>query len=174
MTRAVAARWLAPLALAVVTLAATAWIFAAAAVQPDEILDDPALEQRARALSAEIRCVVCQNESIDSSNADIARELRILVRERLVAGDSDQQILDYLVARYGDFVLLRPPMKPATYLLWFGPLVVLLLGIAGVFFYFRRQPASPATSQSLSQEEETRLARLLDEDAADEDGPRPS
>src|SRR3546814_8109266 len=92
----------------------------ALAVEPSEMLDDPVLEQRARDLSAEIRCVVCQNESIDSSNAEIARELRLLVRERLVAGDSDQQVLDYLVARYGDFVLLRPPMKPATYLLWFG------------------------------------------------------
>ena len=82
----------------------------ALAVEPSEMLDDPVLEQRARALSAEIRCVVCQNESIDSSNAEIAHELRVLVRERLVAGDSDQEVLDYLVARYGDFVLLRPPV----------------------------------------------------------------
>jgi cytochrome c-type biogenesis protein CcmH len=91
------------------------------AVEPDEILDDPVLEARARDLSAEIRCVVCQNESIDSSSAGIARDLRILLRERLVAGDSDAEVKDFLVARYGDYVLLRPPVKPATYLLWFGP-----------------------------------------------------
>ena len=135
------------------------------AVEPDEMLNDPALEQRARALSEEIRCVVCQNESIDSSNAEIAHELRVLVRERLVAGDSDQQVLDYLVARYGDFVLLRPPMKPATYLLWYGPFVILLLGAVGVFFYFRHQRAAPAMPPPLSAEEEARVARLLDEDA---------
>ncbi|WP_193366966.1 cytochrome c-type biogenesis protein [Pelagibius marinus] len=137
---------------------------AAFAVEPDEMLDDPALEQRARDLSAEIRCVVCQNESIDSSNAEIARELRLLVRERLVAGDSDQQVLDYLVARYGDYVLLRPPMKPQTYLLWFGPFVVLLLGALGVFVYFRQLRAAPAQPPRLSAEEEARLARLLDEE----------
>src|SRR3546814_5271106 len=90
------------------------------------MLDDPVLEQRARDLSAEIRCVVCQNESIDSSNAELAHELRVLVRERLVAGDSDQEVPDYLVARYGDFVLLRPRMKPSTYLLWYGPFLILL------------------------------------------------
>lgn len=141
----------------------------AGAVEPDEMLDDPALEQRARELSAEIRCVVCQNESIDSSNAEIARELRILVRERLVAGDSDRQVLDYLVARYGDFVLLRPPMKPETYLLWFGPFVMLLLGAAAVFLYFRRQ-GSAAAPPALSAEEEQRLARLLAEGGADDGG----
>lgn len=157
------------LALALALLAAPA-----GAVEPDEMLDDPVLEQRARALSAEIRCVVCQNESIDSSNADLARELRLLVRERLVAGDSDQQVLDYLVARYGDFVLLRPPVKPATYLLWFGPFVVLLLGIFGVFVYFRRQQTGNVGPQDLSAEEQARLARLLDEGVADEEGPRGS
>ena len=104
------------------------WAAAAQAVQPDEVLDDPVLEERARALSAEIRCVVCQNESIDTSNAPLARDLRLLVRARLEAGDSDQEVLDYLVARYGDFVLLRPPVRPSTYLLWFGP--ALLLGLA--------------------------------------------
>jgi cytochrome c-type biogenesis protein CcmH len=143
----------------------------ALAVEPGEMLDDPVLEQRARALSAEIRCVVCQNESIDSSNAEIAHELRVLVRERLVAGDSDQEVLDYLVARYGDFVLLRPPVKPSTYLLWFGPFVILLLGVVAVFVYFRRQRAAAALPPALSIEEETRLARLLAEDAAKEEGP---
>lgn len=134
------------------------------AVEPDEMLDDPALEQRARDLSAEIRCVVCQNESIDSSNAEIAHELRVLVRERLVAGDSDREVRDYLVARYGDYVLLRPPMKPQTYLLWFGPFVVLLLGALGVFVYFRHLRAAPAVPPGLSAEEEARLARLLAEE----------
>ncbi|GAB4359008.1 MAG: cytochrome c-type biogenesis protein CcmH [Kiloniellaceae bacterium] len=135
------------------------------AVEPSEMLDDPVLEQRARDLSAEIRCVVCQNESIDSSNAEIAHELRVLVRERLVAGDSDREVLDYLVARYGDFVLLRPPVKPATYLLWFGPFAVLLLGALGVFVYFRHLRAAPAMPPPLSAEEEARVARLLAEDS---------
>ena len=145
----------------------------ALAVEPDEMLDDPVLEQRARDLSAEIRCVVCQNESIDSSNAEIARELRVLVRERLVAGDSDQEVLDYLVARYGDFVLLRPPVKPATYLLWFGPFAVLLLGALGVFVYFRHLRAASAMPPPLSAEEEARVARLLDEDAGADSGAGP-
>lgn len=143
----------------------------AGAVEPDEILDDPVLEQRARDLSAEIRCVVCQNESIDSSNAEIAREVRLLVRERLVAGDSDQEILDYLVERYGDFVLLRPPMKATTYLLWFGPLVVLLIGMLAVFFYFRSLRRAAVPPPALSAEEEARLARLL-EGQEREDGAR--
>src|SRR3546814_10231566 len=129
------------------------------------------LEQRARDLSAEIRCVVCQNESIDSSNAEIARELRLLVRERLVAGDSDQQVLDYLVARYGDFVLLRPPMKPATYLLWFGPFLILLIGGGAVFIYFRCLRRAPAMPPALSTEEEARIARLLAEPSAGHEGP---
>ena len=157
-------RWTAGLALAAfATFAAPA-----AAVEPDEILDDPALEQRARSLSEEIRCVVCQNESIDSSNAEIAHELRVLVRERLVAGDSDQEVLDYLVARYGDFVLLRPPMKPTTYLLWFGPFAVLLLGGLGVFVYFRHLRAAPAMPPPLSAEEEARVAQMLAEESGEE------
>ena len=128
----------------------------AAAVLPDEVLEDPVLEGRARDLSQLIRCLVCQNESIDTSNADLARELRILVRERLTAGDSDQEVLDFLVARYGDFVLLRPRMTPANYLLWFGPLLLLLIGLAGVVLYFRRRLPRPA--QGLSAEEEARKA----------------
>jgi cytochrome c-type biogenesis protein CcmH len=141
----------------------------ALAVEPSEMLDDPVLEQRARDLSAEIRCVVCQNESIDSSNAEIAHELRVLVRERLVAGDSDQEVRDYLVARYGDFVLLRPPMKPSTYLLWFGPFGILLIGVVAVLVYYRRQRAVAALPPALSAEEEARLARLLADDAAEEE-----
>ena len=151
------------LALLFLVLAAPAF-----AVEPDEILDDPVLEARARELSKGLRCLVCQNQDIDSSNAELAKDLRILVRERLVAGDSDQQVLDYLVARYGDFVLLEPPFAPRTYLLWFGPLVLLLIGGAAVAFYFarqRRQP-KPAGAAPLSAEEQERLERLL----ADKDG----
>ncbi len=98
------------------------------AVEPDEILADPVLEERARAISKQVRCVVCQNQDIDSSNAGVARDLRLLVRERLVAGDSDQQVLDFLVARYGDYVLFNPPWKPSTYILWVAPIVILGLG----------------------------------------------
>lgn len=138
------------------------------AVQPDEILDDPALEARARDLSREIRCLVCQNESIDSSNADLARELRLLVRERLVAGDSDRQVLDFLVQRYGDFVLLRPPFKPSTYILWFGPVLVLLVGGGALLFAIRRRRARPAAeAPPLTAEEAARLDRLLAESDAD-------
>jgi cytochrome c-type biogenesis protein CcmH len=134
----------------------------ASAVLPDEVLDDPVLEGRARELSQLIRCLVCQNESIDTSNADLARELRILVRERLTAGDSDQEVFDFLVARYGDFVLLRPRMTPANYLLWFGPAALLLAGLAGVVLYFRRR--RPSTADSLNAEEEARIARLIAQD----------
>lgn len=135
----------------------------AAAVEPDEMLDDPALEARARALSEIVRCVVCQNESIDSSNAGIARDLRILIRERLLAGDSDEEILAFLEARYGAFVLLEPPVKPATWLLWFGPLAVLLLGGAAVAAVLRRRGGRPEATAPLSEEERRRVERLLGE-----------
>ena len=136
---------------------------AAAAIEPGEMLDDPALEARARTLSKEIRCLVCQSESIDTSNADLARDLRILVRERLKAGDTDQEVLDYLVARYGDYVLLRPPLKLETVLLWFGPFIALFLG-AGVVLSFARRGRGNADQEvaPLSAEERTRLARLLE------------
>lgn len=138
------------------------------AVEPDEILEDPVLEARARELSREIRCLVCQNESIDSSGADLARELRILVRERLTAGDSDQEALDFLVARYGDFVLLRPPFKPSTYLLWFGPALVLLLGGGALLIAIRRRRAYPAAEAApLTADESARLDRLLAESDGD-------
>jgi cytochrome c-type biogenesis protein CcmH len=143
-----------------VVLAAPAW-----AVEPDEMLDDPALEARARALSQEIRCLVCQNEPIDSSNAPLARDLRILVRERISAGDSDQAVKAFLVARYGDYVLLDPPMKLTTFMLWFGPALILLLGAAGVMLYFARlRRAPPPAAAPLSAEERARLARLLGEE----------
>lgn len=139
--------------------------FPAFAVDPAERLADPALEARARALSQEIRCLVCQNQSIDDSNADLARDLRVLVRERLAAGDSDAAIKDFLVARYGDFVLLKPPVKASTYLLWFGPAAVFLLGALAVLLFLRRRPATPAAAP-LSAEERRRLQELL----AEEDG----
>ncbi len=136
----------------------------ARAVEPDEMLSDPALEARARALSQVVRCVVCQNESIDSSGAGIARDLRRLIRERLLAGDSDQQVLDYLVVRYGSFVLLEPPLEPATWLLWAASPLVLLLGSIGLVVMLRRRrallPAAP-----LNADEQQRLARLLDGEA---------
>lgn len=140
-------------------------IWPALAVQPDEVLDDPVLEERARDLSSEIRCLVCQNESIDESNAQLARDLRILVRERLVAGDTDQQVLEFLVARYGDYVLLRPPVKGTTALLWFGPVMVLLLagGMIAVRTRSSRKRQAPAQT-ALSDEEKARVAALLDDD----------
>ena len=134
------------------------------AVEPDEMLDDPVLEARARALSKGLRCLVCQNESIDSSNADLARDLRILVRERLLAGDSDEEVKAFLVARYGDFVLLEPPVKPGTYVLWFGPALILGVAAIGAGVYLRRRARARAPEAApLSPEEETRLRRLLDE-----------
>jgi cytochrome c-type biogenesis protein CcmH len=137
------------------------------AVLPDEVLDDPVLESRARALSVNIRCLVCQNQSIDNSNADLARDLRILVRDRLQLGDSDQQILDFLIARYGDFIMLKPPFKGITFMLWFGPAFVFVAAAGGLFVYFRRRrralAESPESRPSLSGKERDQLARLLDE-----------
>lgn len=155
-----------PAILAGLALLAAALAAPALAVKPDEMLDDPALEARARELSKELRCVVCQNESIDSSNADIARQMRLVVRERLVAGDSDQEVLDYLQARYGDYVLMKPPVKPATYLLWYGPVVVLLLGGLGAALYLWRRPRTTAAAEPLSAAERDRLKRLIDEEEA--------
>ena len=135
------------------------------AVEPDEILDDPALEARARELSKEIRCVVCQTESIDSSNAGIARDLRILVRDRLTAGDSDREVKDFLVARYGDYVLLKPPVKPETWALWFGPAIILLIGGLATAVFLMRRPRQPAAgTPSLSEAEQARLETLLKDD----------
>jgi len=136
----------------------------AQAVLPDEVLKDPALEARARTLSKGIRCLVCQNQSIDESNADLARDLRILVRKRLTLGDSNQQVLDFLVARYGDFILLKPPFRLSTYALWLGPLAVLVFAIGGIAVYFRRRRALRDRTDPLTGEEEARLARLLDGD----------
>ena len=111
----------------------------AQAVDPSEILNDPLMEKRARSISKGLRCVVCQNQSIDDSDAQLARDLRVLVRERLTAGDSDQAVVDYVVSRYGDLVLLRPPFKAATLVLWFGPIIIALSGLTGLILFFRRQ-----------------------------------
>ncbi len=135
----------------------------ALAVEPGERLSDPALETRARALSQELRCLVCQNQSIDDSSAPLARDLRVLVRERLSAGDDDAAVRSYLVARYGDFVLLRPPVKPETWALWFAPPLTLLVGAAVALLAYRRRRARPAVPAALSESERARVAALLDE-----------
>jgi len=137
---------------------------AAHAVQPDEMLGDPALEARARTLSRELRCMVCQNQSIDDSDAPLARDLRILVRERLTAGDNDGQVIDYLVSRYGEFVLLKPRFAWHTALLWAAPAVLLALGAVMLLALARRR-ASPAAAgtPALTPEEQARLDRLARE-----------
>jgi len=130
------------------------------AVNPDEILSDPALEQRARALSAELRCMVCQNQSIDDSNAELARDLRVVVRERLVDGDSDEQVLDYVVSRYGEFVLLKPRLSMRTIALWGAPAALAVIGLVVAVVYTRRRALQPVAK--LSPEEEARLGKLLE------------
>ena len=132
---------------------------AAHAVQPDEMLADPKLEHRARDISGGVRCMVCQNENIDDSNAPLARDLRLLVRERLKKGDSDDQVRDYLVERYGDFVLLKPPLKPDTLILWITPALV-LLG-AAAFTIARMRGRNMAPTAALTQEERAELDRLV-------------
>jgi cytochrome c-type biogenesis protein CcmH len=138
---------------------------AAYAVQPDEIMADPAKEARARDLSRELRCMVCQNQSIDDSDAPLARDLRLLVRERIASGDSDGQVIDFLVARYGEFVLLKPRLTPQTLLLWLLPPLALLGGGVALWVFSRRRsessgPADPSLLR-LSEEEEARLERLI-------------
>jgi cytochrome c-type biogenesis protein CcmH len=133
----------------------------ALAVQPDEVLKDPALEARARALSQELRCMVCQNQSIDDSDAPLARDVRLLVRERLAAGDSDAQVIDFLVARYGEFVLLRPRLSLHTVLLWGAPFAVLVIGAIAFLAAGRRRAASDA-AVPLTPDEEARINALLD------------
>lgn len=133
------------------------------AVQPDEILADPALEARARAISAGLRCLVCQNQSIDDSDAPLARDLRLLVRERLKAGDSDQQIADFVVARYGEFVLLKPRLSQRTLLLWFATPVVFAGALLLIWLAYRRRQAAGGGFAPLSESERRRLKRLVDE-----------
>jgi cytochrome c-type biogenesis protein CcmH len=135
---------------------------AARAVTPDEMLKDPALEARARELSQELRCLVCQNQSIDDSAAPLAHDLRVLVRERLKAGDSNRQVLDFLVARYGEFVLLKPRFELHTLLLWGLPPLALVGGIAGLFLAMRRRKTQEVESSALSAAEQRRLATLVE------------
>lgn len=133
-----------------------------AAVQPDEILDDPALEERARELSKGLRCLVCRNESIDESDASLARDLRILLRERLVAGDTDEEAVDFIVDRYGEFVLLNPTVSGANWLLWgAGPLMLLLAGGMGLMYLRGRATAKATAETPLSADEQARLDDIL-------------
>ncbi len=134
------------------------------AVQPDEVLDDPVLETRARELSKELRCLVCRNESIDESNADLARDLRLLLRERLVAGDSDEAAIAFIVDRYGEYVLLRPTTDGSNWLLWAaGPLMLLLAGGAGLGYLRGRERAPKSHEATLNAAEQERLRQILDE-----------
>ncbi len=134
----------------------------AIAVEPHEILNDPALEARARDISKILRCLVCQNQSIDDSNAGLARDLRVIVRERLTAGDSDDAVIAFVTSRYGDFVLLKPPFKSTTYLLWGGPGIILLIGLVAVVVTFRRRAAQPSDAAPLTDDEMQRLEKLTD------------
>ncbi len=135
------------------------------AVQPDEVLDDPVLEQRARSLSKGLRCLVCQNESIDESDASLARDLRILLRERLVQGDTDEQAISFIVDRYGEYVLLRPTVTGSNWLLWAaGPLMLLMAGGVGFAYLRGRDRASEQTIDALSDVEKSRLAELLNDE----------
>ncbi|MFL6836984.1 MAG: cytochrome c-type biogenesis protein [Bradyrhizobium sp.] len=150
-------------------LAVVAGSPAARAVQPDEIMSDPAREARARDLSRELRCMVCQNQSIDDSEAPLARDLRLLVRERIAAGDSDAQVIDFLVARYGEFVLLKPRFNPHTLLLWLVPPLALLGGGFALWRFSRRGGKSAAANETavkLTAEEEARLERLMQAEPA--------
>ena len=152
-------RFLAPLALG----ALLAFSPPALAVEPDEVLPDPAQETRARDLSQHLRCVVCQNQSIDDSNAELARDLRLLLRERIKAGDTDKAAMEYIVARYGNFVLLKPPVQLDTLLLWFGPGLVLLLALAGYWMLIRKPAAQADTgrAEALTAAEREELKAIL-------------
>jgi cytochrome c-type biogenesis protein CcmH len=145
---------------------------AAYAVQPDEVMADPAKEARARNLSRELRCMVCQNQSIDDSDAPLARDLRLLVRERIAGGDNDSQVIDFLVARYGEFVLLKPRFTPHTLLLWLLPPLALAGGGLALWFYSRRRSQSSGSNDPsllrLSEEEQARLERLIAAETASE------
>ena len=159
----------------VILIAFVSWFCLAStahAVQPDEIMPDPAKEARARDLSRELRCMVCQNQSIDDSEAPLARDLRLLVRERIAAGDSDAQVMDFLVARYGEFVLLKPRVRPHTLLLWLVPPLALFGGGLAMWRYSRRRSKSALAEDpsllTLTAEEEARLERLIAAEASPE------
>ena len=142
----------------VLLLSTPAW-----AVEPGEVLDDPVLEERARALSQGLRCLVCRNENIDESDADLARDLRLAVRERLIAGDSDDQVIAYLVDRYGEYVLLQPRATGSSLILWLSGPAMLIAALAGAGLYLRRRGRADTAPDALTPEEEARLAKLLDE-----------
>ncbi|WP_119303844.1 cytochrome c-type biogenesis protein [Dongia deserti] len=147
----------------VLAVLAVLWLGLAPALAQEVQLADPKLEQRARDLSREIRCVVCQSQSVADSDADIAKEVRAIIREQIGAGRSDQEIRDYLVARYGDFVLFDPPFKTSTYALWIGPFAILVFAAIGVAIFFRRRAQEPARVRELDPEEQSRVARLLND-----------
>lgn len=153
----------APFAAVIALIAGVLLSFPAAAVQPDEVLPDAKMETRARALSAELRCLVCQNQSIDDSNAPLARDLRLLVRERLKSGDSDDDVRRFVVARYGEFVLLKPPFTVSTLMLWLGPPLMLLLTLVFLLVKVRRQKAAQEQIAPLTPAEAARLEALLKE-----------
>ena len=151
-------------ALLLALVFALAPIVSFAAVSPDEQLSDPKLEARAREVSKELRCLVCQNESIDDSDAELAKDLRMLVRKRILAGDTNEQVKQYLVARYGEFVLMKPPFQPATWLLWLGPGAILLGGGLGVILFLRRasgRDEAAIGNPALSEAERRRLNEIV-------------
>ena len=149
-------------ALTLVVLSYLIYIQPIMAVQPNERLADPLLEERARMLSQNIRCLVCQNQSIDDSNATLAKDLRALVREKLTAGATNDEIFDFLVDRYGDFILLNPPFKPSTYVLWYGPLIFLIVGLLMTVLIMKKSKRR-ASEKPLSQEERVSLSKLLEQ-----------
>jgi cytochrome c-type biogenesis protein CcmH len=149
-----------------------AWLFGSAlllaalsaqAVEPRERLTDPALEARARTISSQLRCLVCQNESIDESGADLAHDIRVLVRERLADGDTDARAMQAIVSRYGSFVLLKPPVEPATYVLWYGPPLLVVTGLVAAGLWLRRRQPATADTAPLSADETRRLDGLMRE-----------
>ena len=150
-----------------VLLAISITIPDAVSFENDAPLDDPVLEVRARELAKHIRCLVCQNQSIFDSDADLAKDLRQIVRERIISGESDRAITGYLVERYGDFVLLRPPVKPKTYLLWFGPAIIILFAGAGVVRFLRRTGASSGGPEVLNSAERRRVKSLISDEEVD-------
>ncbi len=134
--------------------------FAAGAVEPDEVLDDPVLETRAREISKVLRCLVCRSENIDNSNAGVARDLRLLVRERLTTGDTDEEVIEYIRARFGDYVLLKPPFKPETYVLWLAPAALMLIGGIGVIAILRKSGGTKVVNE-LDDDEKRIVAEIL-------------
>lgn len=161
--------------LGILLLVSAVWVSPSYAVNPEEILSDPEMEENARAVSRHLRCVVCQNQSIDDSDAELARDMRILVRERIMAGDTNREVLDYMVSRYGNYVLLKPPFEKSTYVLWIGPAVIFLLGLiaVGVFMYQRRPKIVAATGKTqnrdsavgLTEEEQKKIDQLMGRDS---------